>query len=99
MIADDLAAALGALPQAFEEADHLGRPWLWHGEEGHLLEPQLFVAAGGEGVDLLLADEQGDIVTAFGEHLAHGDAWKQMTSRASARDEDMDVGLFRFQGW
>jgi hypothetical protein len=54
---------------------------------------------GGEGVDLLLADEQGDVMAAFCEHLTHGDAGEQMPSRATARDEDVNVGLFHFQGW
>ena len=99
VLADDLAAALRALPQPFEKAHHLRRPRLRHGQEGHFLESQFLVTAGSEGVDLLLADEQSHLVPALRQHLAHGDARKQMPPRATARDEDVNIRLVRFQGW
>ena len=45
-------------PQTLEEADHLRRPRLRHGEKRHFLKPQLLVPGGRQGVDLLFADEQ-----------------------------------------
>ena len=91
---DERACGVHAFEGAGEERDHLRRPRLRHREERQAFEVEIRVAGGSEAVDFLLADEQRHIMAARGEHFADGDAGKQMTARATARDEDMET-LFR----
>lgn len=93
-LADEAAAVADAAPEAEQEARHARRPGPRHGKEGHLLEAQAGVAGGRDGVDLLLADEQRDAVTAGGENFADSNAGKEVAAGAAAGDEHVG-GLWR----
>ena len=48
------------------------------------------MSARGQGVDFLLTDEESDVVTTSLEHFTHGNTGEEMTTGATARDQDLE---------